>query len=158
MAGYLWDDSDSGGHKYFSRKNLSFFDEEIGKSFIELSGSGYNPGTMDWVSTTVEQTKDNSGNPVAGSYQITVGSSSKVKIDLSCNKTRVGGTATLSYWDKNANSGKGSWVQNGLYCNISINEDGVVEVNQTDSNYEEILTTAISKFLRKQIQIPFNSR
>lgn len=24
VAGYLWDDSDSGGHKYFSRKNLSF--------------------------------------------------------------------------------------------------------------------------------------
>lgn len=106
MAGYLWDDSDSGGHKYFSRKTSLSSDEEIGKSFIELSGSGYNPGTMDWVSTTVEQTKDNSGNPVAGSYQITVGSSSKVKIDLSCNKTRVGGTATLSYWDKNANSGQ----------------------------------------------------
>ena len=57
----LWDDSNSGGHCYFDRKNLTWFDAEIGKIFKNMTGVATNTTTaytfdgIDYKFTTTEE-------------------------------------------------------------------------------------------------------
>ncbi len=98
ISSFLWDDGDSGSMEYYSRKQLKFHDEDFGKLYSTLSGSGYTPPTIGWVETPIDE---------EGKFQI--GNSTKVKLVFECPysnypTSRVGGIGSLSYWDTISNS------------------------------------------------------
>lgn len=133
IAAYLWDDSDSGGHMYFSRSKLAWHDAEMGAIYKEIAGTGtiVTP-TIGWVKTGVSPTKDDKGNVVAGSYVIESGSAQKIKFDVDTEYTRMSGTGGVSYWDLAANGGKGGWTNNGAVFQFVVDEGGNFELNQVD--------------------------
>ena len=111
MAGFLWDDSDAGGHKYFSRKNLQWWNSNIGDIFSKISNTGYVAPTIDWVEAEVVD--DN------GKLKFQIGNSTRVKLVFESPYAKtLGGGGTLSYWDTVSNSNK----QNAAIFSISYNE------------------------------------
>lgn len=111
MSSFLWDDSDSGGHKYFSRKNLTWFDETIGKNFSTIAGTDYEAPKVDWVET--ELVDDN------GVLKFQIGNSTKVKLVFdSEHAATLGAGGTISYWDMISNSNK----QDAVSISVGYNE------------------------------------
>ncbi len=147
IATYLWDDSDSGGHMYFSRSKLAWHDAEMGAIYKEIAGTTGNP-TIGWVKTGVSPTKDEDGNVIAGSYIIESGSAQKIKFDVDTEYTRMSGTGGVSYWDLAANGGKGGWVSNGAVFQFVVDENGTFELNQVNDLDEGTITN------RGFIQLP----
>lgn len=132
IATYLWDDSDSGGHKYFSRSKLAWHDSEMGAIYKEIAGAGSVTPSIGWAKTGVSPTKDDKGNVVAGSYVIESGSAQKIKFDVDTEYTRMSGTGGISYWDLAANNGKGGWTSNGAVFQFVVDESGNFELNQVN--------------------------
>lgn len=140
ISSFLWDDSDSGGHKYFSRVNLKWWDEKIGDIFSNISETGYKAPTIDWVET--ELVDDN------GKIKFQIGNSTRVKlvfettygeVNSNWDETMCWGAGNLSYWDEVA----GTNVQNAILFNISYNEmEGAVVANGWDADAESITTAA----------------
>lgn len=111
MSSFLWDDSDSGGHKYFSRKNLTWFDETIGKNFSTIAGTEYEAPKVDWVEA--ELVDDN------GVLKFQIGNSTKVKLVFdSEHAATLGAGGTISYWDMISNSNK----QDAVSISVGYNE------------------------------------
>ncbi len=111
MSSFLWDDSDSGGHKYFSRKNLTWFDETIGKNFSTIAGTDYEAPKVDWVEA--ELVDDN------GVLKFQIGNSTKVKLVFdSEHAATLGAGGTISYWDMISNSNK----QDAVSISVGYNE------------------------------------
>lgn len=111
MSSFLWDDSDSGGHKYFSRKNLTWFDETIGKNFSTIAGTDYEAPKVDWVET--ELVDDN------GVLKFQIGNSTKVKLVFDSEyAATLGAGGTISYWDMISNSNK----QDAVSISVGYNE------------------------------------
>ena len=105
FASFLWDDSDSGGHEYFSRKNLKFHNDEFGKVFIDLADNGYVPPTIDWVEVEIND---------EGKFQI--GNATKFKLEFSSDySATLGAGGTISYWDEISGTNK----QNAISFSIS---------------------------------------
>ena len=130
IATYLWDDSDSGGHMYFSRSKLAWHDSAMGAIYKEIAGAGSEQPSIGWTKTGVSATKDEDGNVVAGSYIIESGSAQKIKFDVDTEYTRMSGTGGVSYWDLAANDGKGGWTNNGAVFQFVVDENGNFELNQ----------------------------
>lgn len=130
IATYLWDDSDSGGHKYFSRSKLAWHDSEMGAIYKEIAGASSSTPSIGWAKTGVSATKDDDGEVVAGSYIIESGSAQKIKFDVTTEYTRMSGTGGVSYWDLAANNGKGGWTSNGAVFQFVVDENGNFELNQ----------------------------
>ena len=111
MSSFLWDDSDSGGHKYFSRKNLTWFDETIGKNFSTIAGTDYEAPKVDWVEA--ELVDDN------GVLKFQIGNSTKVKLVFDSEyAATLGAGGTISYWDMISNSNK----QDAVSISVGYNE------------------------------------
>ncbi|MBQ8961300.1 MAG: cellulase family glycosylhydrolase [Ruminococcus sp.] len=127
ISGFLWDDSDAGGHEYFSRKNLKWWDEKIGDIYSSISKTGYKAPTIDWVET--EPDEDN---------LYTIGNSTRLKIDFDCpfanDDHHISGTGTVSWWDLVTNS----WHQNAIIFGVTSDENGLHfnELGEEDENKE----------------------
>lgn len=126
MMGILWDSGNGGDMQYFDRKNLTFFDSEIGDMFIEINGSDYNPVELTWVETEI--TTDSKGI-----VAVNTNGATKVKLEATCD-VPGSGTGAIGYWDNNANDGKGAWVQDTIYIRFDTDEDGNVTISQTWDN------------------------
>ncbi|MCM1529263.1 MAG: cellulase family glycosylhydrolase [Alistipes sp.] len=148
IATYLWDDSDSGGHKYFSRSKLAWHDSEMGAIYKEIAGASSSTPSIGWAKTGVSATKDDDGNVVAGSYIIESGSAQKIKFDVTTEYTRMSGTGGVSYWDLAANNGKGGWTSNGAVFQFVVDENGNFELNQVSDLEDGTITN------RGFIQLP----
>jgi len=129
--------------QYFDRKELTFFDSEIGQIYIDLADSGYVPEELTWVETDI--TTDDKGI-----VAVQTGGATKVKLEAT-GLAGSSGTGAIGYWDNNANDGKGAWVQDTIYIRFDVDADGNATISQTaddptttdkdnlNNNYEVVL-------------------
>lgn len=111
ISGFLWDDSDAGGHEYFSRNNLKWWNDNIGAIYSKISNTGYTAPTIDWVETEITEDE--------GVLKFQVGNSTRIKLvfDSQYAKT-MGAGGTLSYWDTVSNTNK----QNAVSISVTWND------------------------------------
>ena len=131
MMGILWDSGNSGDMKYFDRKELTFFDSEIGKMYIDINNSSYTPPEITWIETEI--TTDDKGI-----VAVNTNGAKKIKLEATCDISGSG-TGAIGYWDNSANDGKGAWVQDTIYIRFDIDENGNGTISQTDSEYENVI-------------------
>ena len=139
ISTFLWDSGDCGDMQFFNRAALKWRNPDVEAIYKKL-GSGSGIVTIDWVDTAFNQVKDDNGAVVDGAYQIDIGSATKVKF-LFTGVNGAGGTGGVSYWDKNANSGKGAWVNNGASFRFSIDKDGNATIAQTEPDPDDSSAT-----------------
>ena len=126
MMGILWDSGNSGDMKYFDRKELTFFDSEIGKMYIDINNSSYTPPEITWIETEI--TTDDKGI-----VAVNTNGAKKIKLEATCDISGSG-TGAIGYWDNNANNGEGAWVQDTVYIRFDTDENGNVTISQTWDN------------------------
>jgi len=143
ISAFLWDSGNGGDMQYFDRKELTFFDSEIGQIYIDLADSGYVPEELTWVETDI--TTDDKGI-----VAVQTGGATKVKLEAT-GLAGSSGTGAIGYWDNNANDGKGAWVQDTIYIRFDVDADGNATISQTaddptttdkdnlNNNYEVVL-------------------
>lgn len=141
ISAFLWDSGQGGDMQYFDRENLTWRDAAVGELYADLGNGNLDNLTTGWVETTFEPVTDDDGNVVNGTYRINIGNATQFKLEIEAEHTSTGGVGGISYWDSNANSGKGSWVNNALGVNFGYNEDGVSNVSQTakDENGDTVV-------------------
>ncbi|MCD7801238.1 MAG: cellulase family glycosylhydrolase [Ruminococcus sp.] len=127
----LWDSGNSGDMQYFDRKNLTFFDSEIGQMYIDINESDYEPIEITWIPTEITVSDE-------GVVAVNTNGASKIKLEGTCDVVGSG-TGAIGYWDNNANDGAGAWVQDTIYIRFDTDEDGNVTISQTDSTYETVI-------------------
>ncbi len=135
ISAFLWDSGNGGDMQYFDRKNLTFFDKEIGEIYTNLTNSEVI--TTDWVDAEIKTDSK-------GVVSVDVGKATDVKLTIK-GVPNSSGTGAIGYWDNNANDGKGGWVQNTIFIRFDIGEDGTGTISQTDSEYEEVLNHDLIK-------------
>ena len=127
MMSVLWDSGNSGDMKYFDRKELTFFDSDIGKMYLEINNSSYTPVEITWVETEITTDDD-------GIVAVNTNGAKKIKLEATCDIASSSGTGAIGYWDNSANDGKGAWVQDTVYIRFDTDENGNVTISQTWDN------------------------
>ena len=127
ISSVLWDSGNCGDMQYFDRKNLKWFNDDIGKIYADLAG-GQGLTTLDWVETTFSAMED-----TADRYEINIGDSDKFKFDVKLSDAQKavmagGGGGSVSYWD-DANS---KWLEGALSFTYTVLEDGSIELRQLE--------------------------
>ncbi|MBR1898175.1 MAG: cellulase family glycosylhydrolase [Oscillospiraceae bacterium] len=143
ISAYLWDSGCGGTMQYFDRKSLSWYDSEIAAIYKEL-GNGAGIVSIDWVEAKCEQMKDADTGELQDRYSIDIGDSDRVKFDIALSDAQKavnagGGGGTISYWDNNANSGKGGWFEGAITFAYTVEEDGSITLKQYGEDGETVV-------------------
>ncbi len=135
ISGFLWDDSDAGGHKYFSRTNLKWFDEKIGDIYSDISKTGYKAPTIDWVEAEIVENDQ-------GKQVFQIGNSTRVKLvfDSQYAKT-LGAGGAMSYWDSVSGTNKQNAISFSIGWNDMTGELAANELGEEDENGDRPVVT-----------------
>ena len=135
ISGFLWDDSDAGGHKYFSRTNLKWFDEKIGDIYSDISKTGYKAPTIDWVEAEIVENDQ-------GKQIFQIGNSTRVKLvfDSQYAKT-LGAGGAMSYWDSVSGTNKQNAISFSIGWNDMTGELAANELGEEDENGDRPVVT-----------------
>ena len=140
ISAFLWDSGQGGDMQYFDRETLAWRDAEIGQIYADLGNGNIENLATGWVEVPFEAVTDDDGNVVDGAYRINIGNATQVKLEIEAAQPGTSGVGGISYWDTNANDGKGKWVNNALGVNFTYDKNGNSNVSQTtkDENGETV--------------------
>lgn len=125
MTSILWDSGNGGDMQFFDRKNLTFFDSEVGDIYLKVNNSGYVPPVIvepTWEDATFSEDKDNT-------YILNKDDNDTFRVAIS-GRPNTTGNGAIGYYD-NATQ---TWVQNGAVFSFTTDSDGNAYINQLDEN------------------------